>query len=368
VLEQQCGAINWAPYNPALAPGEARLRVFQAIARGADGILFFRWRAAQTGAEQLHSGVLPHDDQPGRIYGELQAVARELARLPVLGLAAAPVAMLWSEPNRWALQQQPHQAELAEEGPDAYEVGFYQALVGAGLPVDLVPPERDLAGYRVAIAPAQYLVDPALARRLADWVEAGGQLVLGVRSGFKDADNRVSPQGPLGYLRPLVGARVAEWDAPAPGAPLALRGPDGQEWPVSRWREALAPEAGTEVHARHVGGLFDGQPALVSRAVGEGRVWYLGALGDDPALYDWLLGRVAAEAGLAATPLPPSVELQARPCAQGTLRFVLNHAAQPVTLSLPFGGQDLLAGAPRAAGEAITLPGFGVAAILESAG
>jgi beta-galactosidase len=44
VMEQQPGAVNWAPWNPAPADGAVRLWTFEAFAAGAEVVGFFRWR------------------------------------------------------------------------------------------------------------------------------------------------------------------------------------------------------------------------------------------------------------------------------------------------------------------------------------
>ena len=37
-----------------------RAMSYQAVARGATGVLFFQWRASRTGAEKFHSAMVSH--------------------------------------------------------------------------------------------------------------------------------------------------------------------------------------------------------------------------------------------------------------------------------------------------------------------
>ena len=46
--------------NAAKVPGEMRRGSYQALARGAAGILFFQWRASAAGTEKFHSAMLGH--------------------------------------------------------------------------------------------------------------------------------------------------------------------------------------------------------------------------------------------------------------------------------------------------------------------
>lgn len=74
VMEQQCGQVNWAPFNPLPADGAVALWTAQAWAHGADVVSYFRWRAATMAQEVLHSGLLRHDETPDRGYAEVAAL------------------------------------------------------------------------------------------------------------------------------------------------------------------------------------------------------------------------------------------------------------------------------------------------------
>jgi beta-galactosidase len=68
VIEQKAGNVNWQEVNSVLRPGVVRLFTYQAISRGADGILYFFWRQPRIGPEKFYGGVLTHDGrgrQPG---------------------------------------------------------------------------------------------------------------------------------------------------------------------------------------------------------------------------------------------------------------------------------------------------------------
>ena len=50
--------VNWR--NVPKRPGEMRLWSYGAVARGAEGIMFFQWRQSKAGAEKYHSAMVPH--------------------------------------------------------------------------------------------------------------------------------------------------------------------------------------------------------------------------------------------------------------------------------------------------------------------
>src|SRR5215207_3344844 len=58
LMEQAPTHVNWRQRNATKRPGVMRLCSYQAVARGADGVMFFQWRASKAGSEKHHSGML----------------------------------------------------------------------------------------------------------------------------------------------------------------------------------------------------------------------------------------------------------------------------------------------------------------------
>lgn len=384
VIEQQVGQINWSAYNPMPAPGFVRLKSYQAIAHGADGLLYFRWRQALAGSEQYHSGLLDHAGRKTAGYAEASAIGQELQRLaPVLAgtQPRAQVAILLDYDSRWALQIQPHNqllrddvaSDFAMPNPatvvDEDESGHYRWMTGRAwmlwpfaapyvalwqrnIPVAIVAPDSDLSQYAAVFAPFLNLVRPETADNLRDYVRQGGVLVLGPRTGFKDRWNRVFPLPQPGPLTELTGATVRFFDALEPNRTNALNWvhrTDQRGTEIGLWAEVLDTN-GAEVLATYDRDWYAGQPAITRRRLpfdgeGRGQTIYVGCMGG-PALYhrllDWLLPQTAITPLLAA---PAGVEVCARVADDGRrVLFVLNHTAQEYTLSLAAPITDLLTG------------------------
>ena len=68
LMEQQSGPGGWDIVSVTPRPGELRLWAYQAIAHGADGMIFFRWRTARFGAEEYWHGLLNHDGTTGATF------------------------------------------------------------------------------------------------------------------------------------------------------------------------------------------------------------------------------------------------------------------------------------------------------------
>ena len=84
------------------------------------------------------------------------------------------------------MQIQPHNPELTYIGQVMrYYKGFYKK----NIPVDFLSDQGDFSRYKLLIAPLQYLMDPVLEKKYADYVRAGGHLLLTMRTGVKDRNN-----------------------------------------------------------------------------------------------------------------------------------------------------------------------------------
>ena len=305
VMEQQPGQVNWAKTNPLPADGAVRLWVHQAFAHGAEVVSWFRWRAARGAQELMHAGLNLHDGTPDRAAEAARQLAGE--KRPerpgrVAGCAPARVALLLSYEDLWATQLQPHAEGWSYWG---LQLTFYQALRALGLDVDVVPPTRDLDRYPLAFAPALHLVDEARADHLARYVDGGGHLVLGPRSGAKTPTNLAHTPAP-GPLRALAGVRIDRVDALRPGVEGALNY-RGRTWAYHTWADLLTPET-AEPLATYGDPAYRNAAALTRNTHGNGACWTLGAW-PGAALAGGLVADLAAAANLDVDPLPEGVRV-----------------------------------------------------------
>jgi beta-galactosidase len=327
VIETQPGTVNWAPINSALDKGEVRRLVWHCLGHGADAVLFWQWRSAPGGQEQYHGCLIAADGTPRPLYDEVAATGRELAEHSS-ALAntriETPVALLDSYPDRWALHGQKHHADYHA---NQHLKSFYAPLRRAGLDVDIVAPAADLKSYRLVLAPHLHILTPAIVANLVRFVTGGGHLWLGPRTGFKDEHNTLlASRQPGRELAELLGAHVAEFYALAQPVPV-------EGGTASIWAEYLTPTAAdTEVVLRYgqSNGWLNGQPALVSRRVGAGRISYLGAWLDDGSMQRLIAGALA-QAGIPALDLPPGLEVSRRVADDRQITILINHGHDPVT-------------------------------------
>ncbi|MCY1143021.1 beta-galactosidase [Actinoplanes sp. Pm04-4] len=198
VMEHAPGAVLEQSEVRTLADGEAMAAAQAYTDRGATGVMYFQWRASRGGAEQWHPAIVPHEGPDTPIFREITAVGAALAdRTPQSPTATR--ALLYDEQTMWAWQS-PH---LPTRQID-YEATCRRWHRALGHPVDVLPVDAPLDGYRLVAAPLLYLTSAATHRALRSYVEAGGTLVLTFGCGLTDEHCRVTP----GAFDDLLGVRT----------------------------------------------------------------------------------------------------------------------------------------------------------------
>jgi beta-galactosidase len=234
LMETSTSAVNWQPRNAARPPGQLRRHALSQVARGADGILYFQWRASRAGAEKFHAGLVPHAGTDTKVWREVTALGAELA-----GLAAvqgtpveARAAVLWDYEAWWAVELDSHPSVDVLYLPAVR--AYYDALWRAGITVDFVHPEADLSSYDLLLVPSLYLMTDAAAEGVSRRVAEGASLVVSYFSGIVDEHDHVRLGGYPGALREVLGVRVEEFfpllEGQASRCPAAARARSGPSW------------------------------------------------------------------------------------------------------------------------------------------
>ncbi|GAA3771926.1 beta-galactosidase [Plantactinospora mayteni] len=358
--------------NPLKRPGVMRLWSWQAVAHGADAVLFFQLRASRGACEKYHGAVVGHAGrQDTRIFREVAEVGAELDRLGPATLGArtpARVALLFDWDSWWALEISDGPSRLLRYQQIVH--AYYRALWEAGVDVDVLPVTADLAGYQVVVAPALHMLKGDLAQRLAAVAERGGSVLTTFLSGRVDEDDNAFLMDVPGPLGPLTGIRIDEWDARGPEVvnPVRLHGagPEAEIEVESRLLFELVIPQGAEVVGTYQADFYAGTPAVTRNSYGAGHGWYVAAGLDQPGV-SWVVRRVLERHDLVGPYADvPGLESTVRVGPDGTrLRFLLNHGTEPVETTAHAAGTDLLGGERIAPGQPIRLAAKGVLVLRE---
>ncbi|KUO13712.1 beta-galactosidase [Streptomyces sp. DSM 15324] len=361
LMEHSTGAVNWQPVNRAKGPGELQRNALAHVARGADGIAYFQWRAAKAGAEQWHSAMLPHAGTDSVIWRDVVALGADLKALAEVrgSTGTAETAIVWDWDAKWALAM-PSQPSEAVRFLEVVR-SWYEPLWRAGVAVDFVRPDADLSAYRLVLAPSLYLVDDAGAANLTGFAERGGTLVVGFHSGAVDQNCHVRLGGYPGAFREALGVRTDELFPLLPGQEVALdSGGSGALWSE---RVRLA---GAQAVASYADGPLAGVPAITRHGYGAGTAWYVATLPDAGTLAALLL-RIREETDVRPVldaVLPPGVEAVRRRGAEADYLFLIDHAGSGAEIAVGAGAVELLGGKPVLGGS-VSVPPGGVAVVRE---
>jgi len=367
VPEQQSGPGGQSNYfHDTPEPGEMRRMAYTSIARGADSLLFFRWRTARFGAEEYWCGVIDHDNVLRRRYREAAQLGEELKRVGPAVLGSS----VFVNTAVAGADQDAVDAHLAQTlglpFPGEMAYAAHSTLLKKGFAVGVVHPSDDLSDLDLYILPHWSVFDPAWVDNLTGWVNRGGVLVIGARTATKDLNNHVIATTPPGALAALAGVTVEEYghqNAPD-DRPLWLYLPGG-ECQSRHWYEVLQPTGDTQVLATWKGRHLNGLPAITLRQVGQGAVIYVGAYLTAELLEVLLLEIENRRAIPRLWPYAPQgVQVSLRRGPEKDLWFFINTTDEPAVIERVPGGTDsldLITGAPAA--QPLTLPANDVAVI-----
>ena len=347
LMEQAASGVSQWRVNNVKRPGQLRLGSYQAVAHGADSVLFFQWRASRGGHERFHSAMLPHSGTGARSWREVVALGNELPAIAEVAGAEsrAHAAVLFDWDAWWGLETT-HGLPRNDFEYAQIVTDHYRPLLEAQYAVDTVSFDSDLSRYRVVVVPNAYLVSDRCVAALEAFVQSGGTLVCSFFSGVVDTNNQVRQPAYPGAFRALIGAYIDEYWPAREGETFDVRHVDGSTSVSDWWQESIHPES-ARVLASYASGLLAGQPAILENSFGAGRVVYVGTRLEAAALRETLLDAVrAAGVPRLVEDAPESVEAALRSTLDTEYLFLLNHSeTQEAVVSIGAGGVDLLSGA-----------------------
>ena len=360
LMEQTPSFTACRDVNPLKRPGVMRLWSWQAVAHGADSVLFFQLRASRGASEKYHGAVIGHAGRADtRVFREVAELGAELDRLGGATLGAhtpARVAMLFDWDSWWALEISDGPSRLVRY--QQIVLAYYTALWRSGVDVDVIPVTADLSRYDVVLAPALHMIKGDLPQRLEAVAARGGSVVSTFLSGRVDENDNAFLTDVPGPLGSLMGVRIDEWDAREPEFvnPVRLESGTDQVDAESRLIFELVIPQGAETVGTYQADFYAGTPAVTRNRFGAGNGWYVAA-GLDQRGVSWVVRQVLAHHDIELRyPDVPDLETTVRVAPDGSeILFLLNHRAEPVDLAASRAGTDLLTSAHVQVGQRITL-------------
>ena len=369
IMEQSPSQVNWQPQNPHKRPGRMRLHSLQALAHGADGVLFFQWRQSQAGAEQFHSAMVPHEgSEHTRIFQQVAQVGNDLQKLSsnIVGSSVpAQVALVMDWQNWWAVEYLPGPSNRLHYWEQL--LTYYRAFHKLNIAVDVVSPDSDLSKYKLVVAPLLYMLRPGVAKNFEQFVERGGTFLTTFFSGIVDESNHVGLGGYPAELRKLLGIRIEEFDPLTPEMTNQVIIKEGilqGTYPVTLWGEFIHLQ-GAQALGVFASDYYANNPALTINSFGQGRAYYL-ATQSNNELLDKLTQQLCQQADISPVlEAHEGIEVTRRVRSDGkSVYFLLNHTEQAQLVTLPAGSFTSLLDGNNVSGQ-ITVEAVDAVVLLE---
>ncbi|HEY9291748.1 MAG TPA: beta-galactosidase [Microlunatus sp.] len=402
VTETDAQSIGMSWQHEPAYDGQWRQVAWALISRGATMIEYWHWHTLHYGAETYWGGVLPHSQQPGRVYEQIAELGVELERAGSLVTELKPdhdVTFVFSNPSKWSLQQHPQLGGYRERDTRGYQrivESLYRGFFDAGRQGHFVHPQQvvdlDPAEYvtdhPILVAAGLTIADDHLLQWLERYADAGGHLVLGIRTGYEDFEARARRERKPAFLDQAAGVWYDEYstiDDPivvigaTGGLPSTAVVQDqhsadaevdkvdhGLAGRATRWIDGLQLD-GAEPLAHYQHPHFGRWPAATSKRHGTGRVSYLGTLPDPDlarSFAAWVVDHTVGRSRWRRQ--AESQTVTSATAADGTrLHFVHNWSWASSCYSLPCDVVDLTSDAKFDSGQRLDLRAWDVRILAE---
>lgn len=300
IMEQQSGANGWTTRmeGPAPRPGQLTLWAMQSVAQGADYISFFRWRTCTFGTEIYWHGILDYDNRDNRKLGEVKDFYRKFRKLDDLCGAdfTAAFGLLKDYDNEWDTNVDAWHRRVADVSEEAiFEVSELTHTPYDSVYIRETTTVDELSGYPVLFYPHPVIMTRGRLHILKQYVEHGGTLILGCRSGYKQENGKCVMLPQPGLLVELTGSDVRDFTFASPAEPPVYADWDGHkmEMPVFNDIMELAENSSLgdsgkydlqndsdnnmRILACYSNSYYAGKAALIEKKTGNGRTLHLGS-------------------------------------------------------------------------------------------
>jgi beta-galactosidase len=288
-------------------PGRSRMYAHLALILGAQGVLAWTFNSHLGGEEQALFGLLDHDNTPSWKLGEFAQIASDYKLLskfgfprytyPQVAIAYSFESSIDSNPNGPSnTTRQYFKTPYAEQVQGAFEPLFRENIDTAIINIG----HDDLAPYKLVVIPADYLMDPASARAIRDYVKKGGTVLMTAYSAKVDEHGQWFNTPLPGGLSDVFGLRTSQFYQPDVSPEFELNGKVAKA--SIRYYEVLEPRtANTLATFSNIAG---NPPAITVNRFGKGQAIYLAAPAQ-PSLIEPILSSLYEPLGIHPGPKTP---------------------------------------------------------------
>ena len=342
LLMESCpSATNWQAVSKLKRPGMMAAASMQAIAHGADSVMFFQIRQSRGGVEKFHGAVIDHyGGTDTRVFREVTELGENLETLKALqgSRIKSDVAVIYDTENRWAMEN--------AQGPRNQNLYYretvkkaYNGLRRMGLNVDVIDMESNLEDYKIVIAPMNYMYRKGYAKKVREFVALGGRYITTYWSGVVDEYDRCLLGGTPYQLMDVLGIRSKEIDALYDGEKNTLcpveKAAAGMDKTYCVTHLCELPMTSTaEVLMTYGEDFYQGEPAVTCNRYKQGKAYYIGADAEKQFYVDFI-EKIVKECDMenaTLEALPEGIEVTMRETDEAKYLMVQNFTKELVNI------------------------------------
>jgi beta-galactosidase len=222
---------------------------------------------------------------------------------------------------------------------------------------------EDLTKYPVLFYPHAAILTEDRVKILTEYVQAGGVLVFGARTGYKDTNGRCPMTELPGLAGELTGAAVVDSTFVGPEDGTVKAGWGDCEFYSGVFNDILEPGGKSEISGTYRHNYYTGKAALVCNKAGKGSVYYFGGTFNRESALVFLKKPDIENPHRNILDVPEGCELAVRKNGGKKYIFVLNFTGEKAAITLKKELKDLYTG-EKVFGK-IELPPFGTAVFAE---
>jgi beta-galactosidase len=336
IMELQPGQVNWGRYNAQPLPGAVRMWVWHTFVLGAKFICTYRYRQPLSGNEQYHQGIMQTDgisiSRGGKEYAQAIKEISEIEKIyQPESNRNKKVGIWWDQRSMLDQYNFPHNQNW-NGILDLYR--YYETIKSFALPVEFITNRSapDLTTYPVILLPSVQLVDDTMIIKWANYVKAGGILIITTRTGQKNRDGQWWKTTLQKKISGITGATISFYDHMPPGKNAHVkRNNIIYEW--NSWGEIIdlsKDSSNTKILAAYSDQFYRGKAAATSTISGKGKCIYIGVTSTTGEIEKDILKEVLSNSGLTITELPKFIYQEKR----GNLTITVNYSSSPYELKI----------------------------------
>jgi beta-galactosidase len=346
IAEMQTHTVTMIVPSSRVEPYELRQWSLEAVAHGARGLVYWKWRPFARGFQTFGRGLVDFHGGLSERGVAVSNIAEELASIPTspspADSVAASVGILYSPRSdrffRSYVERYPtNPVEIYRDSV----LHTYQSIWEYGIDADFVPHDETIMAadgsvdQSILIATDVVSITTSEASRLEHFISVGGTLIIAGKFGIVDAFGKTHKDNPGGPFNQMIGVIYKDvypiQDDLPEVASCSWSNEEQFELTLQReWYQVTVKDSDT--HA--MGVLKNGTAVVFRRDVGRGRVFYIaGATCNLQPILSRLLDEVKAINGLVLQ--NPLVRIRTMKRGSSYIVFLFNYSDEEQDLHIP---------------------------------